>query len=366
MTKLTSFLFGSLCLVLLAVVVSGGSPSDGYSCNSCGDPAPANVVNFQCVTTPSPTCSWDSCDGDAKDCNDDFTDGCEVDSSSDANNCGGCGIKCSDAFPGSNSHCANSVCVFDSCLDGFVNCGQLAPQGCLNSSTTPCPICDTFKARKKHDPPHWNVGELCQIYPGEVKEYKYKFNHTDALLSNDKGIAYLSNRSLVLEFAPHRSGNTTFNWVLSTNYGLFPFTTTVDIKNARPHPAFHSFQWNAADGAPQMNLLSNCTDVNGDELTVVGLSCNPKFLKSPCYSLSALELYFDYPAYTIAKVNATTGDLQLFNSVGNYPSISYGTPIDNTWAYELSFFFQIWDFDVDSNDKFDQNSVSIQVKKPVH
>ena len=79
------------------------------NCNGCGTIcAPANTI---------PDCSTGICDGTClpgwADCNNDMTDGCEIDITSDANNCNSCGYVC--ILPYAISNCTAGECVIESC-----------------------------------------------------------------------------------------------------------------------------------------------------------------------------------------------------------------------------------------------------------
>ena len=78
------------------------------------------------------------------DCNQKAVDGCEVATGSDANNCGGCGIKCAES-------CSNGLCVSakwtcklsyygtgDGCDCG---CGKVDPD-CSSALASACSYCD--------------------------------------------------------------------------------------------------------------------------------------------------------------------------------------------------------------------------------
>lgn len=126
----------------------------GASCN----PAPIDGVSYGVCTPDSGLCSpcidddgdqrgqGDACLG--SDCNDDddtsyagapeFCDGedndCDLeldedfDLGTDADNCGECGVVCSDN--NAISSCDAGVCVVDECVDGFANCDEDASNGC--------------------------------------------------------------------------------------------------------------------------------------------------------------------------------------------------------------------------------------------
>jgi hypothetical protein len=74
------------------------------NCGACGaNCAPANVATATCTTG---TCGYTSCTAPFSDCDLVKSNGCEVDTSKDANNCGVCGKKCA-----LGQQCVGSVCI---------------------------------------------------------------------------------------------------------------------------------------------------------------------------------------------------------------------------------------------------------------
>jgi hypothetical protein len=91
--------------------------TDPNNCNGCGL---GHVCSANHITTPS--CTNGACDGmcDAgfADCNNDkLSDGCEINTNTDANNCGGCGM----AFACAVGACVGGHCQ---CADGMQNGGE--------------------------------------------------------------------------------------------------------------------------------------------------------------------------------------------------------------------------------------------------
>lgn len=94
------------------------------NCGNCGiacaDPAPGNSV--ACVDS---RCVYSNCAAPLADCDGNTT--CETNLTSDAKNCGGCGLACT-AFNGTAA-CVNSKCVVASCNPGYADCDPAA-DGC--------------------------------------------------------------------------------------------------------------------------------------------------------------------------------------------------------------------------------------------
>lgn len=100
--------------------------TDVNHCGACGNkcPAPANG-EAACVDG---VCSVSACGTRFKDCNGSATDGCEIDSYRDVNNCGGCGTVCS---AGSNAVgvCIQGKCQLQ-CQASYLDCNNDASDGC--------------------------------------------------------------------------------------------------------------------------------------------------------------------------------------------------------------------------------------------
>ncbi|MBI4957793.1 MAG: DUF4350 domain-containing protein [Myxococcales bacterium] len=87
-------------------------PADGCEVDTTTDVAHCNICNNVCPVPPNATpscvgsvCGLAACNPGFSDCNDDPADGCEFDTLTDPNNCGGCGVKCH------SGSCVNAACV---------------------------------------------------------------------------------------------------------------------------------------------------------------------------------------------------------------------------------------------------------------
>lgn len=112
---------------------------DPLNCGGCGTKcgAPANET-AACVNSK---CGY-FCTDPFKDCNNNVADGCEINSSNNASNCGACGKVCS--LPNATSNCTNSSCAVASCNANFGNCDGVAANGCEASLLTDannCGVC---------------------------------------------------------------------------------------------------------------------------------------------------------------------------------------------------------------------------------
>ncbi len=126
-----------------------GVYSDGCEVNILNDFTNCGACNNLCtVNNGSPICSGgfcavDSCDGGFADCNGTPFDGCEVNVLTDANNCGACGSDCS--FPNGIGGCNNGTCELVACATNFEDCDGDPTNGCevntLNDAEN-CSACD--------------------------------------------------------------------------------------------------------------------------------------------------------------------------------------------------------------------------------
>src|SRR5205807_530223 len=113
---------------------------DALNCGGCAKVCSNSHATPSCA---SGLCN-SICDLGYSDCNNDkLTDGCETLTTADANNCGGCGRKCSAnniAAPA----CAASVCS-GACNTGFADCNaNKQTDGCeinVNTDINNCGIC---------------------------------------------------------------------------------------------------------------------------------------------------------------------------------------------------------------------------------
>ena len=100
--------------------------TDVNNCGACGIkcPAPSNG-EAACVDG---ACGVSACGTRYKDCNGSATDGCEIDSYRDVNNCGGCGTVCSG---GTNAVgvCIQGKCQL-ACQASYLDCNGDASDGC--------------------------------------------------------------------------------------------------------------------------------------------------------------------------------------------------------------------------------------------
>jgi hypothetical protein len=109
------------------------------NCGACGTkcPTPVNAVS----TCQSGACGY-HCLAAYGDCNSQAADGCEINVTSDAANCGTCGFACS--FAHATAQCASSLCTLGGCAQGWANCDTNSANGCeaeLATSAQHCGAC---------------------------------------------------------------------------------------------------------------------------------------------------------------------------------------------------------------------------------
>ncbi len=111
-----------------------GNPANGCEVNTRSDPSNCNGCGMRCSTpggTPACTgsrCDIAACDAGRADCDGNPANGCEVTLASDARNCGACGTACS--LPSATATCVGGRCAVASCNAGFADCDGNPANGC--------------------------------------------------------------------------------------------------------------------------------------------------------------------------------------------------------------------------------------------
>jgi Putative metal-binding motif len=114
---------------------NAGCKNSGSDVNNC---LGCNIVCSVAHGTPGcdamKGCVIGSCNAPYKDCDGQYANGCEIDTSSDVNNCTGCGTKCT--VNNGTPACVNSQCVVGSCGPPFKDCNNNPGDGCeINTSS---------------------------------------------------------------------------------------------------------------------------------------------------------------------------------------------------------------------------------------
>ena len=103
-----------------------------FNCGGCG---------VACATFPNSTgpscvgsaCGIGGCNTGFANCDNITSNGCEVNLTNNVNNCGSCGNICS--FANASANCISSTCGIGSCNAGFANCDGLSSNGCEINTT---------------------------------------------------------------------------------------------------------------------------------------------------------------------------------------------------------------------------------------
>lgn len=110
--------------------------NDPTTCGNCSTNclAKPHVTAATCSPDSTVKCTITGCDAGYKDCNGQHTDGCEIATLSDVNNCGACGNRCE--LPHATMECAGGQCSFVACEPGWMHLeGLEASEGCTYQCT---------------------------------------------------------------------------------------------------------------------------------------------------------------------------------------------------------------------------------------
>jgi hypothetical protein len=120
-------------------------------CSGCGDNClsiASGVPSGSCSGTLDgvSACVITECPTGTADCNGIFRDGCEMDTTSTLQNCGACGLDCTDRFAQAIESCVDSRCAIASCASGFADCDRTPATGCesdIRLDSGNCGACGT-------------------------------------------------------------------------------------------------------------------------------------------------------------------------------------------------------------------------------
>jgi hypothetical protein len=109
------------------------------NCGSCGNVCMAMGANARCsVSGSTASCSYDACMGSRGDCDANVMNGCETDLRTSTPNCGGCGQSCLDDGNVASATCSSSSCNY-TCTVPFADC--TASPGCETNTQTSAQHC---------------------------------------------------------------------------------------------------------------------------------------------------------------------------------------------------------------------------------
>jgi hypothetical protein len=101
------------------------SGTDLSNCGACGNVC--NVANGTAGCTGG-ACTVASCNAPYKDCDGQASNGCEANTLTNVNACGGCGRSC--LLPNATPACSNGVCAIQACNPGWADCDGNPLNGC--------------------------------------------------------------------------------------------------------------------------------------------------------------------------------------------------------------------------------------------
>ncbi|MFO0649188.1 MAG: hypothetical protein U0326_23300 [Polyangiales bacterium] len=121
------------------------NPADGCEINTQVDESNCGMCGNACrVTGGTPVCAAGACgisrcDMGLEDCDMSASNGCEINTQTDVNNCGGCGSRCT--LPHATPTCAAGACRVGTCETGFADCNGNPADGCEVDTRTTAAHC---------------------------------------------------------------------------------------------------------------------------------------------------------------------------------------------------------------------------------
>ncbi|MEZ4410380.1 MAG: fibrinogen-like YCDxxxxGGGW domain-containing protein [Polyangiales bacterium] len=126
--------------------------SDAMNCGACGTVcAPRANASVRCEAS---ACAF-TCDAGYADCDGDATNGCEVNLNADPTHCGSCTNAC--AVANGTAACAAGACAVGACNAGFANCDGMVSNGCEANLASP----STCGSCTNACPTRANAGSTC-------------------------------------------------------------------------------------------------------------------------------------------------------------------------------------------------------------
>ena len=110
--------------------------TDSNNCGKCGAVC-ALTASATAVSCTSGSCAVATCAANTADCNKSYSDGCETNTQTDANNCGSCGNKCPSSAP---------YCLSGMCTNAIVWSGSFT-QNSMSVTQPACGDWDIFRAK---------------------------------------------------------------------------------------------------------------------------------------------------------------------------------------------------------------------------
>lgn len=147
--------------------------SDIAHCGGCGWACARANANVACI---GGECQFVGCQAPYGNCDDDATNGCEVDLSHEVNHCGACRQRC--ALWSATAECRMGACTVASCAAGFGDCNGDPSDGCETSTLTSSRHCGRCNAVCPAPPglsascaaSACAVGEMCAVGLGDCDQ----------------------------------------------------------------------------------------------------------------------------------------------------------------------------------------------------
>jgi hypothetical protein len=114
--------------------VSLGDPAFGCSSAGCS-PCFVSKGTANCSASTL-DCAIAACNPQYADCDNTYSNGCEVSLQTDPTNCGRCGNVCPTTATNGTQTCSAGRCKVGTCNAGWADCNGLVSDGC----ETPCPV----------------------------------------------------------------------------------------------------------------------------------------------------------------------------------------------------------------------------------
>ena len=151
-TGRTAFCSGGTCMLgatcALPLADCDGMAGDGCEVNTSNNASNCGACGSRCdATNGTPTCAGGvcvsiACNSGFGNCDGNLNNGCEADFATNVAHCGGCGNRC--VYANASASCALATCRIGACNTGFGDCNASRTDGCetnLNTSTTNCGSC---------------------------------------------------------------------------------------------------------------------------------------------------------------------------------------------------------------------------------